>query len=133
MLSDPEVEALVLVAAEARRHAYAPYSGFRVGAAVVADDDTVYAGCNVESASYGLSLCAERSAIARAIAAGRTSVRAVVVVSEAGPDGTPCGACRQWLAEFGRDDLEVVCAAGIGERRVHRLADLLPHPFRLPR
>ena len=79
----------------------------RVGAAVVAGDGTVYAGCNVECASYGLSLCAERAAIAQAVAAGSTRIRALVVVSEAGAEGTPCGACRQWLAELGQDDLEV--------------------------
>jgi len=131
VLSAEEIDALVLLAATARGRAYAPYSQFRVGAAVVAGDGTVYAGCNVECASYGLSLCAERAAIAQAVAAGRTRLRAAVVVSEAGPAGTPCGGCRQWLAELGPDDLEVICATPSGERRRYRLADLLPHPFRL--
>ncbi len=131
MLTQPEIDALIAVAAAARQHAHTPYSQFAVGAAVVGADDRVYVGCNVENASYGLSLCAERAALAAAVAAGVKRVRAVVIVTEADPPGTPCGACRQWLREFGDDALEVVCANTAGARRRFALGELLPHPFEL--
>ena len=114
-------------AVTARERAYAPYSHFAVGAALLAPDGRVFRGANVENASYGLSMCAERVAIYRAVSAG---VRQFLAVAVAGPDGVvamPCGACRQVLHEFG-PAMQVVIAAGT-EIRVIPLSSLLPEAF----
>lgn len=110
-----------------QRQAHAPYSGFRVGCAIEAADGAVFTGCNVENASYGLTICAERAAACAAVAAGHQRFRRVVVVTSAAAPTPPCGACRQFLAEFGtRVRIESV---GRGGRRAWSLARLLPHGF----
>jgi len=114
-------------AREAMRNAWAPYSEFRVGAAIEASDGRVFVGCNVESASYGLTICAERMALGAAVAAGARSLRRVAVTTEVEPPAAPCGACRQMLAEFGLH-LEVIAAGPTSERR-WTLAGLLPDAF----
>lgn len=114
-------------AREAMRNAWAPYSEFRVGAAIEAADGRVFVGCNVESASYGLTICAERMALGAAVAAGARSLRRVAVTTEVEPPAAPCGACRQLLAEFGLN-LEVIAAGPTSERR-WTLAALLPDAF----
>ena len=119
--------ALVAAARGAMANAYAPYSRFHVGAAIETADGRVFAGCNVESASYGLTVCAERMAIGAAVAAGARTLRRVVVTSDADPPVAPCGACRQLLAEFGLDT-EVLAVGPAGERR-WTLRDLLPDAF----
>jgi len=126
-LASATVERLVRLATEVRQRAYAPYSGYRVGAAALAADGRVFTGCNVENASYGLSVCAERHAVAAAVAAGARELLALAVVT-AGPEpAPPCGACRQVLAELG---VPVVILATPGTpARVLELAALLPHPF----
>jgi len=108
--------------------AYAPYSGFRVGAALRTRAGRTFVGCNVESASYGLSMCAERNAIATAVANGESDFTQIVIVASTGERTPPCGACRQLLAEF-CDDLEIVL---VGKRRLERttLRELLPRAFR---
>jgi cytidine deaminase len=126
-----ETQALIAGAKQARETAYAPYSRYKVGAAVVTEEGYVFFGNNVENASYGLSLCAERSAISSAIVAGACKIIAIVLVTEAKPPGTPCGACRQWLAEFGGEDLEVICANVAGQTVHTTLGKLLPNAFRL--
>jgi cytidine deaminase len=110
-------------------NAHAPYSGFRVGAAVLLKDGSISAGCNVENAAYPSGLCAERTAIVSAVAAGLKpgGLAALVVVTEAGALTPPCGACRQVLAEFA-EDLPVLLA-NRNHRTLHSLADLLPHAF----
>jgi cytidine deaminase len=118
---------LIEAARAAQANAYAPYSSFRVGAALEATDGTVYTGCNVESASYGLSICAERAAVAFAVAQGARKFRRVVVVSDSEPPASPCGACRQVLAEFGTD-IEVR-AVGPSSERTWSLGELLPDAF----
>ena len=118
---------LVARAREAMRNAWAPYSEFRVGAAIEAADGRVFVGCNVESASYGLTICAERMALGAAVAAGARSLRRVAVTTEVEPPAAPCGACRQLLAEFGLN-LEVIAAGPTSERR-WTLAALLPDAF----
>ena len=114
-------------ARDAMRNAWAPYSEFRVGAAIEAVDGRVFVGCNVESASYGLTICAERMALGAAVAAGARSLRRVAVTTEVEPPAAPCGACRQLLAEFGLN-LEVIAAGPTSERR-WTLAALLPDAF----
>ncbi len=121
---------LLAAARVARTHAYAPYSGFFVGAALLCIDGSVVAGCNVENASYGLSMCAERMAAFAAVAGGQRRFTAIAV---AGPDGEstpPCGACRQVLAEFG-NELRVLYATVDGFEET-TIAALLPATFVLP-
>lgn len=115
-------EPLIEAAWQVRERAYAPYSKFRVGAALLADGKVI-AGCNVENLSYGLTNCAERVAVGTAIAAGLRSIEAVAVVADSSVPISPCGACRQVLAEFG-DPL--VSLANRAERLVFRLSELLP-------
>ena len=105
---------LVSLAAEARKKAYAPYSNFAVGAALLAKSGRVYTGCNVENVSYGLTVCAERVAVFKAVSEGEREFEAIAVVTENGV--TPCGACRQVLIEFG-DDIQVIVADTAGHRR----------------
>jgi cytidine deaminase len=126
---EPErVDELVAAAREARANAYVPYSGFRVGAALLAGD-RVFVAVNVENASYPLSVCAERNAAAAAIAAGETSFRAVAVVTDAATVTPPCGGCRQVLREFGEAIAVIGESADGGERRSWAIAELLPDAF----
>jgi cytidine deaminase len=114
---------LVELAWETRLRAHAPYSQFRVGAALLASDGRVFTGCNVENLSYGLTMCAERVAIGAAIAAGASQFEAVAVVADTGVPISPCGACRQVLAEFG---VPKVLLANRSERLEFTLDELLP-------
>lgn len=120
-------DVLLEAARTVQRHAYAPYSGYRVGAALETMDGQSFVGCNVESASYGLTICAERSALVAAVAAGHRRFRRIVVVSDSDPPASPCGACRQMLAEFGLDLR--VDAIGPGQAQTWTLAELLPDAF----
>ena len=121
------VERLLRAAEAARANAHAPYSEFSVGAAVLDKDGAIHVGCNVENASFGLSVCAERNAVAAAVAAGGRGLAALVVITPARPPASPCGACRQVLAEFG--DFPVLLANPDGERRMTTVAELLPDAF----
>lgn len=133
--SSQDVQArLVAAAGRARAHAYAPYSRFRVGAAVLASDGTIHTGANIENASYPLSHCAERVAIHKAVSEGYRRLDAVAVVADGEKPAMPCGACRQVMAEFGVR--RVIIATPGGKTRVRTLAQLLAEPFlpdRLPR
>jgi cytidine deaminase len=120
-------DSLIDAARGAQAQAYAPYSSFRVGAALEGLDGAVFTGCNVESASYGLTICAERAAVAFAVARGVRQFRRIVIVTDSDPPASPCGACRQVLAEFGLE-LEV-WAVGPQQRLTWTLAELLPHAF----
>lgn len=119
---------LVDAARRAREHAAAAFSHFRVGAAIQTVDGTIVTGCNVENATYGLTICAERVAMFKAISEGHRTFRRVAVVADTEAPTPPCGACRQILWEFG-GDLEVVLANLVEEKGRYRLKDLLPLPF----
>jgi cytidine deaminase len=121
------IDPLVSAARAAQQRAYAPYSHFHVGAALEADDGRVFVGCNVENASYGLTICAERAAICAAVAAGARRFRRAVVVSDSDPPAAPCGACRQVLAEFGSDFR--IDAVGPKGTASWTMAALLPAAF----
>ena len=126
------IEDLVESAREAALNAYAPYSGFRVGAAVVAEDGTIYTGANVENAAYGSAICAEGSAISHAASSGARKLSTVAVAcvdASSVDDSYPCGNCRQLMNELGVE--KVIVTAGTGNVREHSLEDLLPHGFRL--
>jgi cytidine deaminase len=121
---------LVEAARRVRRHARAPYSRFRVGAAVLDERNRIHVGCNLENASYGLTVCAERNAVAAAVAAGARRIRAVAVVTAARPSASPCGACRQVLVEVGGPEVAVVLAATSGTKhKIYPLGALLPDAF----
>ena len=119
---------LVAAARRARRNAQAAYSKFKVGAALETNDGTIITGCNIENATYGLTICAERVAMFKALSEGHRKFRRVVVVAETDAPTPPCGACRQILWEFG-GDLEVILANLRRETVRHQLKDLLPLPF----
>ena len=124
-----DYSSLIQKAAEARQHAYAPYSKFLVGAALLCEDGSVYTGCNVENASYGLTNCAERTAIFKAVSDGKRRFRAIAIVLAGEP--SPCGACRQVIYEFGKD-IEVILASSDrlqGPHRVLAISELLPGAF----
>jgi cytidine deaminase len=123
-----DVDALVAAARAARERAYAPYSRFPVGAAVI-DDGEVFSAPNIENASYPMSVCAERNAVAVAVAAGHRRIQAVAVVGSGDTPTPPCGGCRQVLYEFGGPGLTVICEAPSGERLMWALEDLLPSAF----
>jgi len=129
-MSGPTHDNLIKLALSIRQQAYAPYSKFLVGAAVLTEDGTVFTGTNVENASYGLTICAERVAAAAAVAAGHRKLKAVAVATAGG--ASPCGACRQFLAEFGGSmDLLLVDADRPENVKQMSLADLLPEQFHL--
>lgn len=124
---------LIHAAADAARHAHCPYSGFRVGAALLAGDGRVFTGVNVENASYGLTLCAERGAVSAAVAAGVRSFASIAIAADGAGPVFPCGACRQVLAEFGPPSLRILTATLHPPQAtgVFTLETLLPHVFEL--
>ena len=121
-------DALIQAARGVREHAAAEFSGFKVGAALEASDGAIITGCNIENASYGLTICAERVAIFKAISEGRRAFRRIVIVADTESPTPPCGACRQILWEFG-GDLEVVLANLSDVTATLQMRDLLPLPF----
>lgn len=125
--TDPDLQALIAEAREARRRAYAPYSRFFVGASV-ATDAGVFSGCNVENASYGLTICAERVAATTAVSSGARRFDALAVTSSATRPTPPCGACRQFLHEF-NPEMTVVSEGSNGKRKEWRLSELLVDGF----
>jgi cytidine deaminase len=121
-------EALFAAADAARKRAYARYSNFHVGAAILCDDASIIGGCNVENASYGLTICAERSAISRMVYEGKKLIAVAIVVDSQRPT-PPCGMCRQVMAEFGPATSEVRSRNLKGSEAKYTLAELLPHAF----
>lgn len=123
---------LLEAATAARTHAYVPYSHFCVGSAVLMGDGSIHSGCNIENRSYGLTICAERAALAHAVTAGQQKLTAVVVLTDTDPPSTPCGMCLDSLAEFGDRDVPVLLANTQGQQEELRLGDLIPRPFVYP-
>jgi cytidine deaminase len=122
------MDALAEAALRARDQAHAPYSGFRVGAALEAEDGTVYTGCNIENASYGLTMCAERVALFKALSEGARRFRRIAVAADTDQLTPPCGACRQLLWEFCRD-AEILLVNPRGRTETCLTRDLLPRAF----
>jgi cytidine deaminase len=129
MANDVDWDRLFEVALAAQARAYAPYSRFPVGAALLAADGRIFAGCNVENSSYGLAMCAERNAVGRALADGVDRFVAVAVVASSRAPCPPCGSCRQVLAEFCDPQTPVHSRAPDGSLARFTVADLLPHAF----
>ena len=123
-----ELDPFIPEALRVREHAYAPYSNFKVGAALVGESGKVYHGCNVENSSYGLCVCAERSAVARAVADGERRFKGIVIATQSEPPSPPCGMCRQTLVEFAAD-LPVVLVNDKGARVETSLDELFPMSF----
>ncbi len=127
---------LINAAVSARNNAYIPYSGFAVGAAVLTEDGNIYSGCNIENSSYGATVCAERTAIFKAVSEGETGISAIAVCG--GPKSIgieqycmPCGICRQVLAEFAAKDAQVIVARSLDDYKVFAIDELLPCAFKL--
>ncbi len=123
------LEILVEKAKKVRENAYAPYSKFKVGAAVLADDGKVYTGANVENVSYGLTVCAERVAVFKAVSEGARQIRAVAIVADTDKPISPCGACRQVLLEFAAKECKVIMANLKGEQVTKSIDELIPYSF----
>ncbi len=119
---------LIRFARRAKRHSHAPFSRFHVGAALLAANGKIYTGCNVENSSYGLTMCAERTAFFKAVSEGGRKFKAIAVVSDDDGFTAPCGACRQVILDLG-GNIDIVLADRKGNIRVFALGDLLPHPF----
>ncbi len=124
-----DITELYALAKKVRENAYAPYSGFKVGASLFSESGKIYVGCNVENSSYGLTICAERAAIYNAISKGERAFKAIVICADETNPVPPCGACLQVMAEFG--DFDVFSFNLEGKFLQMRLSDLLPYTFRL--
>ncbi|AND83872.1 cytidine deaminase [Clostridium tyrobutyricum] len=120
---------LVSKAFEGRKNAYAPYSNFKVGAAVLTEDGKIYTGCNIENASYGATNCAERTAIFKAISEGHKTIEAIAIVGVINDYTYPCGICRQVISEFASDNTKIILGKGKNEYIVKTLDEILPGAF----
>jgi len=123
-----DINELINKAKNAREHSYSPYSRFKVGAALKTKNGMVFTGCNIENSSYGLSICAEREAIFKAISADERDLDTIAVVTDSNKLITPCGACRQVMWEFSKD-MTIVVANLKGEKKEFKIKELLAHPF----
>ncbi|MFX1561882.1 MAG: cytidine deaminase [Promethearchaeota archaeon] len=128
--TNPTEDDLIKQAKGAQRQAYAPYSNFKVGSAILTDDGRIFTGCNVENASYGATICAERNAVAAAVCNGARRFQKIVIVTDQEDPVMPCGMCRQVLFEF-NPDLEIIAVGKTGKREKATLKDLLPFGFHL--
>lgn len=124
-----EKEKLLLAALEAKENSYAPYSNFHVGAALISENGNIYSGCNVENSSYGLTICAERSAIFKMVASGEKKIKSILIVGETQEFLPPCGACRQVISEFAEEDTEVILVTGKKEFKSIPFAEMMPYRF----
>lgn len=124
---------LVQKAIEAKKCSYSPYSKFKVGAALLTKENKIYTGANIENASFGLTVCAERTALFKAVSEGSRKFGALAVAcdTDSFDNAYPCGACRQVMAEFLDDEADIIISTNTGEYRIHKLKELLPYTFRL--
>jgi len=122
-----DISQLIKKALEAKERAYVPYSNFRVGAAILTEDGEIFTGCNIEISSYSPTLCAERTAIFKAVSEGHRKIKAIAVVGDTNYT-YPCGVCRQVIREFGKD-ATIIIANSEDDYRLYKLEDLLPHSF----
>lgn len=123
-----EDKLLIKIAMEAREKSYSPYSKFKVGAAVYTKSGKIFTGCNIESASYTPTICAERVAISKCISEGYNDIEKIAVIGSEKDISHPCGVCRQFMVEFGRD-MKVICAKNIDTYKIYTLEELLPNSF----
>ena len=117
------------LAIDARENAYVPYSKFKVGAAVITVDGSIYTGCNIENASYGATNCAERTAIFKAVSEGHKKIKAIAVVGDMSTNTYPCGICRQVIVEFATDDIQIILVKNEEEYVVKTMEEILPGAF----
>lgn len=134
MTNEVDVKKLILQALGARTRAYAPYSNYLVGAALLSKQGRVYPGCNIENGSYGVTVCAERVAFFRAVQEGERDFQAIAIVGgkregEIDSFAFPCGVCRQVMTEFCKDDFQIIVAKSLEDYEIHTLGELMPHGF----
>ncbi|KAI9216008.1 cytidine deaminase-like protein [Blastocladiella britannica] len=127
-LSDAQLESLIAHAVAGKDRSYSPYSKFRVGAALLTRDGVIFSGCNVENASYGGCICAERTAVVKAVSEGHRKILAIAVATDLDSFATPCGICRQYLSEFNKDMIVVLTKVS-GAHRITSMRELLPESF----
>ena len=125
------ISELIEKALEAREKAYAPYSKFKVGAAVLTAGGKIYTGCNVENASYPVGICAERVAMSKAVADGETEFTVIAIVGSGENYCMPCGMCRQFMAEFCKEDFEIIVAKSVDDYKIMKIGEILPYTFDL--
>ena len=125
------ISELIEKALEAREKAYAPYSKFKVGVAVLTAGGKIYTGCNVENASYPVGICAERVAMSKAVADGETEFTVIAIVGSGENYCMPCGMCRQFMAEFCKEDFEIIVAKSVDDYKIMKIGELLPYTFDL--
>lgn len=123
-----DYKTLARLAAKAKRHSHSPYSHFKVGSALLTSRGKVYTGCNVENSSYGLTVCAERTALFKAVSEGATKFRALAIASDERGFTSPCGACRQVIMDLA-GDIDIVLSSRNGSIKVMKMSELLPEPF----
>ncbi len=131
MVEESILKELIKGAVDVRSKAYAPYSGYKVGAAVLSFDGSIFCGCNIENASYGLTNCAERTAIFKMVSEGQLKIKAMAIIGSGDTPAFPCGACRQVISEFADGDTEIYVLYSEDKYEVYKLKDLLPHTFKL--
>lgn len=127
---DNYIKDLILKSIDARELSYSPFSGFKVGAALLCDDGSIYTAANIECSSFSLTLCAERAVFAKALSDGRKKFKSIAVSTNRNEMVYPCGACLQFMSEF-NDKLEIIVAISLQKYEIHNLNDLLPHNFKL--
>lgn len=124
-----DYEILINEALKSKEKAYVPYSKFRVGAAVLAEDGKIYGGCNIENVSFGATNCAERTAIFKAVSEGNRKIKAIAIIADGDTFTYPCGICRQVISEFADENITIIIAKNNGEYIIKKMKDIFPEPF----